>query len=368
MSIYMDQRPPEHAPRTNIYNEHPLHPSIPSYASSVVTATVHPSQSNDPSLMLPRIPPETVPPVRVLPALDPDIYPRRGSITDPAAHSSALTPLDARHVDGYSSTTIPNAPAVVERRSSYASNGSSTSSSPPSSIARLCAPPLVEPAVGRRHSIAEIPNQPPNAPTLSSTEHLLSSHQQPIGFSGSSTQLRPPYTQFRPFFDSQSAPSSPPRLQPPPTQYLSQSNVREPLLPPHLEHRRASLFGGDTPSIPRRASMPTMPGVEGRYISGGFADEHPHRLETPYSRSPELRISHKLAERKRRKEMKDLFDELRHTLPLDRNMKTSKWEILSKAVEYINKLKVGQDEMAREIESLKRQLAAQSNASTSTSG
>ncbi|THH14681.1 hypothetical protein EW146_g5685 [Bondarzewia mesenterica] len=77
---------------------------------------------------------------------------------------------------------------------------------------------------------------------------------------------------------------------------------------------------------------------------------------TPYSRSPELRVSHKLAERKRRKEMRDLFDELRDQLPADRGMKASKWEILSKAIDFIVQLKHSHQDMGREIEMLRHEL------------
>ncbi|KAH9482665.1 Protein esc1 [Psilocybe cubensis] len=80
---------------------------------------------------------------------------------------------------------------------------------------------------------------------------------------------------------------------------------------------------------------------------------------TPYSRSPELRVSHKLAERKRRKEMKELFDELRAQLPADRGMKASKWEILSKAIDFVAQLKQSHQEMAAENSMLRQQLHAQ---------
>ncbi|KAJ2725487.1 hypothetical protein GGI07_001243 [Coemansia sp. Benny D115] len=49
-----------------------------------------------------------------------------------------------------------------------------------------------------------------------------------------------------------------------------------------------------------------------------------------------IRTIHKLAERRRRREMKNLFDTLRKCLPIDKTIRLSKWEVLKKAIEVIS--------------------------------
>ncbi|KAF9462652.1 hypothetical protein BDZ94DRAFT_1298447 [Collybia nuda] len=114
-----------------------------------------------------------------------------------------------------------------------------------------------------------------------------------------------------------------------------------------------------TPNTDNPQSGPSSSGPDDPVSAPSPTGSGKHSKEssvTPYSRSPELRVSHKLAERKRRKEMKDLFDELRDQLPADRGMKASKWEILSKAIDFVAQLKQGHQDMARELDMMRHEL------------
>jgi hypothetical protein len=83
--------------------------------------------------------------------------------------------------------------------------------------------------------------------------------------------------------------------------------------------------GGDFPPVHHHT-------MQHKQLSDLQAEEGGLGGNQPYSRTPELRVSHKLAERKRRTEMKELFDQLRDLMPQERGSKASKWEILTKGM------------------------------------
>ncbi|KAI9819611.1 MAG: hypothetical protein M1827_007061 [Pycnora praestabilis] len=113
----------------------------------------------------------------------------------------------------------------------------------------------------------------------------------------------------------------------------------------------SSIFTSDSRLPPgQRRLDDDLPGVhhhqlQHRQVSGLMGEDQGEGANgtSPYSRTPELRVSHKMAERKRRSEMKDLFEELSRQLPSHRGAKSSKWEILTKAIEHVKSLECHQE-------------------------
>lgn len=90
------------------------------------------------------------------------------------------------------------------------------------------------------------------------------------------------------------------------------------------DFQRLSNASGEFPAMHHHSLQHKQIGELQNEEGGGHAGGQ------PYSRTPELRVSHKLAERKRRTEMKELFEQLRDMMPQERGSKASKWEILTK--------------------------------------
>ncbi|PWN19260.1 HLH-domain-containing protein [Microstroma glucosiphilum] len=150
-----------------------------------------------------------------------------------------------------------------------------------------------------------------------------------------------------------------------------------PTTPANGDHKHSgmNMMGSGAPSASAShayAQHPSQPA--GSPSSPDAEDSSSAGLKSalPYARSPELRVSHKLAERKRRKEMKDLFDDLKNLLPMgaegadaqgnggpSKNKdlgKLSKWEVLSKAIEHINGMNFTQAALLNEVQSHRAQL------------
>lgn len=122
-------------------------------------------------------------------------------------------------------------------------------------------------------------------------------------------------------------------------------------------YHRLSNASGEYSTVHHHTLQPKQPGIL-RTEEGGS-----HAGTQPYSRTPELRVSHKLAERKRRTEMKELFEQLRDLMPQERGSKASKWEILTKAIsehqrqnDLIRQLQAHVGAQQQEIDMLKREL------------
>ncbi|KAL9539008.1 hypothetical protein MBANPS3_010530 [Mucor bainieri] len=191
---------------------------------------------------------------------------------------------------------------------------------------------------GRRHSIANMDLE--RSPQVHPSSTAYYSPQQPL-----QAQQPPPYHRHTSFPGHYSAPSSPP-LEP-----TSRSTTYHPQ-PSMRRNSSALIYRVKSITETRRMSLARKAAVAVEEEEEHVKDD----MDGLYSRSPELRFSHKLAERKRRKEMKDLFEDLKNALPVDKTLKTSKWAILTKAVEYISLLQKRDQNMEQELISLKQQL------------
>ena len=128
-----------------------------------------------------------------------------------------------------------------------------------------------------------------------------------------------------------------------------------------LERADSPILNALLPLIRQKLAAKTALSRRNSAVDPGQSNESNSSLDTQISRrsststrSEDHRLSHKLAERKRRKEMKDIFDNLKDVLAPG-VPKSSKWEILNEASGTIDDL-LAQEQalLARRNELLKR--------------
>ncbi|KAJ2454889.1 hypothetical protein EV183_001150 [Coemansia sp. RSA 2336] len=213
----------------------------------------------------------------------------------------------------------------------------SLSSSLPHQPASFMHPPL---------SSRYAPYHMPGAPPLSTTAALpLSS---PAAATRISPSLSPTYRYPRSAaVDSVSRGAAPPLV----AQRRHSANNASAAQIPHHTPPRISTVG----STASRHSTASLRHLRERPAAGLIEEQHEEEednesigydemhqgsdkagAEESMMNSVKIRTIHKLAERRRRREMKNLFDTLRKCLPIDKTIRLSKWEVLKKAIEVIS--------------------------------
>ncbi|KAK9461482.1 uncharacterized protein V1516DRAFT_676097 [Lipomyces oligophaga] len=75
-----------------------------------------------------------------------------------------------------------------------------------------------------------------------------------------------------------------------------------------------------------------------------------------YQRSPEMRQTHKIAERRRRRDMSALYDDLKEIFPDEKGTKSSKQDILTRTVNVVRYVNEYASELHREINEYRARL------------
>ncbi|KAJ2219644.1 hypothetical protein GGF40_000043 [Coemansia sp. RSA 1286] len=116
--------------------------------------------------------------------------------------------------------------------------------------------------------------------------------------------------------------------------------------PPLLQHQHQPYMALKNKQVKREPSVPELMIEEDEDddVLDGYDDGRGPSVDDGLGTSggngmmttAKIRTIHKLAERRRRREMKNLFDTLRRCLPIDKTIRLSKWEVLKKAIDVIN--------------------------------
>jgi Helix-loop-helix DNA-binding domain len=300
-------------------------------------------------------PPSSRPVLPPLDSFDPTL--RRGSITDPATHASNRSSLTNGH-RGYSSH-YPNlssrAPSFRDDRPLTPDTSDRRSlDSDSHGNERHYSIGLVEPvshlSLSRRSSISGWSRH--NGEPRITHFHVDSTTSLGSSSTTASSRVPPSATREQYLSDHNGSPHN--RASPhhaPPISTTAPGTIAErypqsrtfPYPHPNAPHPTKGYPYAfpdpsyDEPSPPSSARPPPL------HYQRSLPSIHPQHEQAirevdmglaPYSRSPELRQSHKLAERKRRSEMKNMFDELKAHIPMDSTLKTSKWETLSRGMRF----------------------------------